>query len=154
MVRRRGMHRILKSPFQDALSIARYHIVLIAMTASLVFGWLTTGRYGWLLAYVVGLDWFLINLFNKVTDVEEDLKNGIPGTERVLAKKQLLTALAYGLLIGSFAEFDHAHSMASKSALPHRRKIAKSKTVKLRQALESRETEFIFHEPGQCADAL
>lgn len=89
--------------WRDALSIARYHIVLIAMTASLVFGWLTTGRYGWLLACVVGLDWFLINLINKVTDVEEDLKNGIPGTERVLAKKKLLSALAYGLLIGSFA---------------------------------------------------
>lgn len=87
----------------DALSIARYHIVLIAMTASLVFGWLTTGRYGWLLACVVGLDWFLINLFNKVTDVEEDLKNGIPGTERVLARKKLLTALCFALLLGSFA---------------------------------------------------
>lgn len=92
-----------RSLVQDALSIARYHIVLIAMTASLVFGWLTTGRYGWLLACVVGLDWFLINLFNKVTDVEEDLKNGIPGTERVLARKKLLTALCFALLVGSFA---------------------------------------------------
>ena len=92
-----------RSLVQDALSIARYHIVLIAMTASLVFGWLTTDRYGWLLACVVGLDWFLINLFNKVTDVEEDLKNGIPGTERVLARKKLLTALCFALLVGSFA---------------------------------------------------
>ena len=94
---------VLEVPLRDALSIARYHIVLIAMTASLVFGWLTTGRYGWLLACVVGLDWFLINLVNKLTDVEEDLKNRIPGTERVLAKKKLLTALACGLLVGSFA---------------------------------------------------
>lgn len=91
------------SAVSDALSIARYHIVLIAMMASLVFGWLTTGRYGWLLALVVGLDWFLINLFNKVTDVEEDLKNAIPGTERVARWKGLLTPGCFALLALSFA---------------------------------------------------
>lgn len=91
------------SPLADALAIMRHHIVLIAMTASLVFGWLTTGRYGWLLALVVGLDWFLINLFNKVTDVEEDLRNGIPGTERVARFKGLLTPGCFALLALSFA---------------------------------------------------
>jgi 4-hydroxybenzoate polyprenyltransferase len=91
------------SAFSDALSIARYHIVLIAMTASLVFGWLTTGRYGFGLAVVVGLDWFLINLFNKVTDVEEDLENGIPGTERVAKWKRLLAPGCFALLLASFA---------------------------------------------------
>ena len=91
------------SALSDALSIARYHIVLIAMTASLVFGWLTTGRYGWLLALVVGLDWFLINLFNKVTDVEEDLENGIPGTERVARFRRFLQPACFALLLGSFA---------------------------------------------------
>lgn len=90
------------SAFSDALSIARYHIVLIAMTASLVFGWLTTGRYGLLLSLVVGLDWFLINLFNKVTDVEEDLENGIPGTERVAKWKRLLAPGCFALLGLSF----------------------------------------------------
>jgi 4-hydroxybenzoate polyprenyltransferase len=91
------------SALSDALSIARYHIVLIAMTASLVFGWLTTGRYGFALALVVGLDWFLINLFNKVTDVEEDLENGIPGTERVAKWKRWLAPGCFGLLFASFA---------------------------------------------------
>ncbi|MBN8610292.1 MAG: UbiA family prenyltransferase [Deltaproteobacteria bacterium] len=90
------------SAFSDALSIARYHIVLIAMTASLVFGWLTTGRYGFGLALVVGLDWFLINLFNKVTDVEEDLENGIPGTERVAKWKRFLAPGCFALLGLSF----------------------------------------------------
>lgn len=90
------------SAFSDALTIARYHIVLIAMTASLVFGWLTTGRYGWLLALVVGLDWFLINLFNKVTDVAEDLENGIPGTERVARWRALLQPACFALLALSF----------------------------------------------------
>jgi 4-hydroxybenzoate polyprenyltransferase len=93
----------LPSVVSDALSIARHHIVLIAMAASLVFGWLTTGRYGWLLALVVGLDWFLINLFNKVTDVEEDLKNAIPGTERVARWKSLLAPGCFALLALSFA---------------------------------------------------
>lgn len=91
------------SAFSDALSIVRYHIVLIAMTASLVFGWLTTGRYGFGLALVVGLDWFLINLFNKVTDVEEDLENGIPGTERVARWKRFLAPGCFALLFASFA---------------------------------------------------
>ncbi|MFO0714026.1 MAG: UbiA family prenyltransferase [Sandaracinus sp.] len=90
------------SALSDALSIARYHIVLIAMTASLVFGWLTTGRYGFALALVVGLDWFLINLFNKVTDVEEDLENGIPGTERVAKWRRLLAPGCFALLGLSF----------------------------------------------------
>ncbi|GAB4198977.1 MAG: hypothetical protein OHK0013_08700 [Sandaracinaceae bacterium] len=93
----------LSDALSDALSIARYHIVLIAMAASLVFGWLTTGRYGWVLALVVGLDWFLINLFNKVTDVEEDLKNAIPGTERVARWKGLLAPGCFALLALSFA---------------------------------------------------
>lgn len=88
--------------WSDALSIARYHIVSIAMTASLVFGWLTTGRYGFGLALVVGLDWFLINLFNKVTDVEEDLENGIPGTERVAKWRRLLAPGCFALLGLSF----------------------------------------------------
>ncbi len=87
----------------DGLSIARYHIVVIAMAASLVFGWLTTGRYDLVLALVVGLDWFLINLFNKLTDVEEDRANGIPGTERVARLRRPLLALAITLLVGSFA---------------------------------------------------
>lgn len=86
----------------DALAIARYHIVLVAMAATLVFGWLTTGRRPWLVAIVVGLDWFLINLMNRITDIAEDLKNGIPGTERVARTKNALTALSAVLLVGSF----------------------------------------------------
>lgn len=91
------------SALADALSIARHHIVLIAMAASLVFGWLTTGRYGFVLSLVVGLDWFLINLFNKVTDVDEDRANGIPGTARVERARTLLQGACFVLLVASFA---------------------------------------------------
>ncbi len=86
----------------DALAIARYHIVLVAMTACLVFGWLMTGRYLLWVAVIVGLDWFLINLMNRITDINEDLKNGIQGTARVARNKGLLTAASLLLMGGSF----------------------------------------------------
>ena len=87
----------------DALAIIRYHIVLIAMTATLVFGWLMTGQRPIALALIVGLDWFLINLLNRVTDVDEDLANGIQGTERVARSKRTVMIASFALLIGSFA---------------------------------------------------
>ena len=91
------------SALSDAFVIVRYHIVLVAMAASIVFGWIFTGRYGWALSAVVAVDWFLINLMNRITDIEEDLANGIPGTERVARRR---TAIMWGsgiLLVGSFA---------------------------------------------------
>lgn len=86
----------------DLLAIARFHIVLIAMTACVTFGWLMTGRYAWALVPVVAIDWFVINLLNRITDIEEDLKNGIPGTARVARQKRLFTGLAGTLVVGSF----------------------------------------------------
>lgn len=90
------------SAFADALAIARYHILLVAMAACVVFGWLMTGRYLPMVALVVGLDWFLINLMNRITDIDEDLKNGIRGTERVARGKRLLTVASVLLMGGSF----------------------------------------------------
>lgn len=90
------------SAFGDALAIARYHIMLVAMTACIVFGWLMTGRYLPRVALVVGLDWFLINLMNRITDIDEDLKNGIQGTARVAGQKRLLTIGSLALMGGSF----------------------------------------------------
>lgn len=86
-----------------ALSIMRYHIMLVAMTATLAFGWLMTGEYPFAIAGVVGLDWFLINLFNRVTDIEEDLENGIVGTEEVAKRRRLLTIALFALQLGSLA---------------------------------------------------
>lgn len=87
----------------DALAIARYHIVIVAMVACVAFGWIETGRRPWLVALVCGLDWFLINLMNRITDVAEDEANGIAGTARVARSKRGLTILSAGLMIGSFA---------------------------------------------------
>jgi 4-hydroxybenzoate polyprenyltransferase len=91
------------SALSDALAIARYHIVLIAMAATLVFGWLMTGERPFALAAIAGLDWFLINLLNRVTDLEEDLANGIQGTERVARRKNAVAIGGFALLVGSFA---------------------------------------------------
>src|SRR6185436_14500531 len=88
--------------FHDLLAVARYHIVLIAVLATLVFGWLLTGAYPVELALVVGLDWFLINLLNRITDIEEDLQNGIRGTQLVARRRRLFLALWVALLAGSF----------------------------------------------------
>jgi 4-hydroxybenzoate polyprenyltransferase len=93
---------VIPTPLKDALAIARYHIVLVAMTAAVVFGWIFTARHPWALAVVVGIDWFLINLMNRITDIDEDLKNGIQGTERVARSKRLLTWGAAALMLGSF----------------------------------------------------
>jgi len=87
----------------DGLAIVRYHIVLIAIAATLVFGWLMTGQRPFALALIAGLDWFLINLLNRVTDLEEDLANGIQGTERVARSKRLVAIGSFALLFGSFA---------------------------------------------------
>jgi 4-hydroxybenzoate polyprenyltransferase len=85
------------------LAIARYHIVLVAMGGCVVFGWLLTGRRPWAVAAVGGIDWFLINLFNRITDVDEDRLNGIRGTEEVARARRPLLAAAWLLMAATFA---------------------------------------------------
>lgn len=85
----------------DALAIARYHIMLVAMVACVVFGWLMTGKHLFWLTAVVAVDWFLINLMNRVTDIDEDLENGIRGTERVARRRGAVTLGAFALMVGS-----------------------------------------------------
>jgi 4-hydroxybenzoate polyprenyltransferase len=92
-----------RSAWSDALAIARYHIVLVAMAACLVFGWLMTGRYYAALTLVVALDWFLINLMNRVTDLDEDAKNGIAGTALVARNQRAITIGSFVLMFGSIA---------------------------------------------------
>ena len=83
--------------------VARYHIVLVAMAACLAFGWLFTGQYLFGIALLAGADWFVINLLNRITDLAEDERNGIPGTEQVRRQRSLLVALSLAILIGTFA---------------------------------------------------
>ena len=71
-------------------SLLRLHIVAIAALAAAVFGWLFDGRIGWLAGGIVGFDWCVLNLFNRVADVPEDAKNGVPGTDFVARNAGLL----------------------------------------------------------------
>jgi len=89
------------SVLSDALAIARYHIVLVAMVACVAFGWIETGERMLGVALVCGLDWFLVNLMNRITDIAEDSANGIAGTSRVARHRRALTIFAIVLLVGS-----------------------------------------------------
>lgn len=84
-----------------ALSVGRLHIVAIAALASLTFGWAFTGRYLWLVPAVCALDWFLVNLLNRVVDLEEDVANAIAGTGFVERNRGGILVVGFALLIGS-----------------------------------------------------
>jgi len=73
------MHRAL----QTAFALTRAHILAIACLACLTFGWLMTGQHLWLAAVFCAIDWFIVNLVNRVVDLAEDTANGIVGTELV-----------------------------------------------------------------------
>lgn len=85
----------------DIASILRLHIIAIAVMAALVFGRVLTDAVLVDVALLGGLDWLLINLLNRVTDVQEDIANGIRGTERLVGKHHLVLGLWIGLLVGS-----------------------------------------------------
>ena len=79
-------------------SVGRLHIVAIASLGTFTFGWLFTGRYLWAVAAVCALDWFVVNLLNRVVDVQEDRVNRIPGVELVARHRRALLAVGLGLL--------------------------------------------------------
>ncbi len=60
-------------------SLCRPHIVAIAALAALVFGWLFDGAFQVAPPLLVGLDWFLLNLWNRLADIPEDRRNGVAG---------------------------------------------------------------------------
>jgi 4-hydroxybenzoate polyprenyltransferase len=83
-------------------TISRVHIVAIAALGTFTFGWLFYGRYGFVLAAVTALDWFLVNLLNRVVDLKEDRANAIAGTDFVAAHRRAILVLGFGLLAASF----------------------------------------------------
>jgi len=80
--------------------VLRLHIIAIATAAALCFGWLLTGRTPWLAALACALDWLVVNLANRVADIEEDRKNGVAGTDFVARHARALTA-ACALLVAA-----------------------------------------------------
>ena len=84
-----------------SLSISRLHIVAIAALGTFTFGWIFTGQYPLLLAGICALDWFLVNLLNRVVDHEEDRANAITGAEFAWRNRRGIALLGFGLLLGS-----------------------------------------------------
>ncbi len=95
--------RPVAAPVRLAAALSRFHIVAIAVLGALTFGWLFTGARPWLVAAVVGLDWFLVNLCNRAADVEEDTANAIDGADFAARHRRAITILGLALLAGSLA---------------------------------------------------
>ena len=83
-------------------SILRLHIIGVAVCAALVFSALFTGHIAWELAGLGAVDWMLINLLNKLTDVEEDRANQIHGTDFVASHRRGLLIAWILVFVGSF----------------------------------------------------
>jgi 4-hydroxybenzoate polyprenyltransferase len=79
-------------------SIGRLHIVAIAALGTFTFAWLLYGQHAWALSLICALDWFLVNLLNRVVDLKEDTANRIPGTEFVAHHRRAILALGFGAL--------------------------------------------------------
>ena len=81
------------------LHISRLHIVAIAAMGVFTFGWLFTGTYPWLLTIVCALDWYIVNLANKIADFKEDQANFITGTAFVIHHRRKLLYVTISVLI-------------------------------------------------------
>jgi hypothetical protein len=84
-------------------SISRLHIVAIGALGALTFGWVFFGVSMPLVCAVAALDWFLVNLLNRVVDIPEDRANGIVGTDFVARNRRALVILGFGTLGVSLA---------------------------------------------------
>ena len=89
------------SPLRVFASVTRVHIVAIAAMGTFTFGWLFTGTHPWLLSAVCALDWFLVNLLNRVVDQREDRHNGVVGTDFIAEHAPVVRAGAFGVLFAS-----------------------------------------------------
>src|SRR5690606_34122687 len=87
----------------EIASILRLHIIGVAMAAAVVFGWILHDQWHIGVALLGGVDWMLINLLTRITDLKEDLKNDIRGTARVASHRQRFVAAWILLFVGSFA---------------------------------------------------
>lgn len=91
----------MRNAFTTFASVTRLHIVAIASLGTLTFGWLVTGRYPWALALVTGLDWFVVNLLNRVVDAREDAINRIGAASFAARHRRALLVVGGGLLLAS-----------------------------------------------------
>ncbi|HEY3447613.1 MAG TPA: UbiA family prenyltransferase [Myxococcales bacterium] len=86
---------------RDLFAALRFHIVAIAVCATVLFGDLFRDAWPFGLALLCGFDWCLVNLLNRATDVEEDRLNAIAATELVARHAKAIVAGCLVLLFGS-----------------------------------------------------
>ena len=90
-----------KHPLRLLAAISRLHIVAIAALGTFTFGWLWFGTYPWGLAAITALDWFLVNLLNRVVDLPEDAANNITGTDWVASHRRAIIMVGFSTLLTS-----------------------------------------------------
>jgi 4-hydroxybenzoate polyprenyltransferase len=86
---------------KTVVAIGRLHIVAIGALGALTFGWVFFGERMPLVAFVAALDWFLVNLLNRVVDIPEDRANAIVGTDFVARHQRAILVSGVGLLASS-----------------------------------------------------
>jgi 4-hydroxybenzoate polyprenyltransferase len=91
-----------KGSLRAFASVGRLHITFIAALGTFTFGWLFMGKYPWFLTGVCALDWYFVNLFNRIVDLKEDEVNEIRGTDFVVRHRRFLLGLCFALLLVSF----------------------------------------------------
>ena len=80
------------------VDISRLHITAIAALGVFTFGWLFTGVYPWILTAVCAFVWYIVNLINRIVDLEEDRANIITETEFAYRNRRLLLWVVFMLL--------------------------------------------------------
>jgi 4-hydroxybenzoate polyprenyltransferase len=98
------------------LAAARLHIVLIAGLGTLTYGWLMTGRHLVDLALLAALDWLLLDLGNKLSDLPEDEINSPAEARWVRAHARAIAAAITALFGGSLI----ATALSRPALLPAR----------------------------------
>lgn len=88
-------------------TIARPQILAMVFGSTMTYASVFTNELHFFLPFIAVYDWFCVNFTNKVTDIVEDLRNGIPGAELVAKQKTameivLAVMIVGGLLAGHF----------------------------------------------------
>ena len=80
------------------LRIGRFHIVAIGSLGALTFSWVFFGRWDVWAAGFAAIDWYIVNLLNRVVDLPEDRANKIVGTDFVARHRSALLVFGVALL--------------------------------------------------------
>jgi 4-hydroxybenzoate polyprenyltransferase len=99
---RLGLTRLVTAhPLVLSLGAARLHIVLIAFLGTATYAWLFSGRHLWGVAAAAALDWLLLDLCNKLSDLPEDLINNPEEAGWVGAHQRVLQVAVVALFVAS-----------------------------------------------------